>query len=275
MQNKYIIKNKILESNDSAGISVFNKALFFDFCVYSNIKVVQGKMFLPDLEIEKLIESAKAIGIDCPYDLLEIIEMARLLILKNDLRDALIRILLIGQQKDSPAEIYLFAVGLTFYPNKFYKHGVKLATYNGERFFPTAKTKNLLMSYVAYNHASSKGAIDALLIDRDNNIREGTRCSFYAIKGDSLIIPPKEMVLEGITKKIIIEIANKIMDVKEQPIPLMEISAYDEFFISASTMNIMPVAQIDDIVIGPGVGKKTFELMKLYKEHTVKLHQSL
>jgi len=53
MSNKFIIKNDGLVEKGKACISIYNKALFFDFVVYSNIKVIQGQMFLPKLEIEK------------------------------------------------------------------------------------------------------------------------------------------------------------------------------------------------------------------------------
>jgi branched-subunit amino acid aminotransferase/4-amino-4-deoxychorismate lyase len=263
---KFVVKNGELIESDKACISVYNKALFFDFAVYSNIKIVQGKMFLPDFEIEKLFESAKVIGIEHNFQKEDIIEWTRKLIKENNLKDALVRVLLIGQEKDIEPTIFLFPVGLTFYPNKFYTNGVKLVTFNGERVFPTCKSKDLLLCYVAYREAVKHDAIDALLIDRDKNIREGTRSSFFVIKDDTLIAPPKEKALEGVTRRIILDIASKIMKVKEEDIPLRKIKEYDEHFITGTTLNVMPVAQIDDIVLGNKVGEKVRELQNLYKE---------
>ena len=60
------------------------------------------------------------------------------------------------------------------------------------------------MSYHAYQQAVKKNTLDALLVDRDKNIREGTRSSFFVIKNNTLIVPPKEKTLEGITKLKII-----------------------------------------------------------------------
>ncbi|MFH1292479.1 MAG: aminotransferase class IV [bacterium] len=266
MPEQQIIKNGELISKEQACISVFNKALFFDFCVYSNIKVVQGRMFLPDLEVEKLFESAQAIGLKHRLNKDEVVQWADKLIKANDLQDALIRILLIGPEQGSEAQLFLFAVGLTFYPDKFYGQGVKLVSFQGERYLPQVKSKNLLMSYIAYQHAVKNEALDALLIDGQGNIREGTRSSFFAIKDQVLIVPPKEKTLEGITKKIILEIATEIMEIKEEEIPFKDIQNYDECFITATTMKIMPVVQIDDIVIGDGVGEKTKELIGLYRQ---------
>jgi branched-subunit amino acid aminotransferase/4-amino-4-deoxychorismate lyase len=266
MQTKFVIKNGQLILSTQAGISVYSKAMFFDFCVYSNIKVVGGKMFLPELEIIKLFESAGELGIEFDHSAEELLAWAQLLIKENKLVDALIRLLLIGQEQDRPAELFMFAVGLTFYPDKFYKEGVKLVTYRGERFMPSVKSKNLLMSYLAYNEAHKAGALDALLVDNDGNVREGTRSSFFVIKNNTLIMPPIHKVLGGLTKKIILVIATKILDIKEEDIPLSNIADYDEYFISATTMKVMPVSQINDIKVSGGVGEKTKELMKLFKQ---------
>lgn len=265
MPFEFIIKNGELIEKEKACVSVYNKALFFDFAVYSNIKVVRGKMFLPELEIEKLFESAEIIGLEHNFNKKQLIEWMEKLIKKNNLQDALVRILLIGPEKDSEPILFMFPVGLTFYPDKFYKEGVKLITYQGERHFPTSKTKDLLMSYIAYREAQKQDAIDALLVDKDGNICEGTRSSFFVIKNKTLIAPPKEKVLEGVTRKIILQIAPQILKVKETNIPLAEIANYDEYILTGTTLNVMPVREIDGIKLCEGAGEKTRELQKLFK----------
>lgn len=271
MEARYVIRNGELIGREQANISVYNKALFFDFAVYSNIKVVQGKLFLPDLEIRKLFESAARIGLKHDLSRDEIIGWAEQLVGKNELKDALIRVLLIGPEAGTEPMLFLFPVGLTFYRKSLYTNGVKLITYEGERTFPLAKTKDLLLGYMAYRKAAGEGALDALLVDSDGNIREGTRSSFFVIKGDTLIAPPAEKVLEGVTRKVILDIAPRIMNVKESDIPLKEINGYDEYFISGTTLNIMPVRQINNVVVMDKVGLKTKELQALYKNHSYKI----
>ena len=268
MEAKFAVKNgKIIKSED-ATISVFNKSMFFDFAVYSNIKVVNRKMFMPELEIDTLIESAKSIELKHGFTKLQIMEWAESLIKKCNLNDAIMRLLLIGAESIDDVILFIFPVGLTFYPEKFYKQGVKLITFKGERFMPQAKTKNMLMSYIAFKKAQENGALDALLVDNDGNITEGTRCSFFAIKGNTLIAPPKEHALSGITRKIILELAPRILEVKEWPIRVEKLKDYDELFISSTSMNIIPVNQIDNAIICDKAGEKVKELQRLYKELT-------
>ncbi len=267
MEAEFVIKNGELIEKKDANVSVYNKSFFFDFVVYSNIKVVQGKMFIPKLEIEKLFESAKTLGIEHEFTKENILKWMKTLIGKNDMKDALVRLLLIGGYEDNGPIILLFPVGLTFYPKKFYNNGVKLVTYQGERFIPTAKSKSLLLNYIAYREAAKKDSLDALLVDKNGNITEGTRTSLFAIKDDTLIAPPAEYVLEGVTRKIILDMAPKIMKVKKESIPLKDITNYDAFFISGTSINIMPVAQINHIVLKNDKWEKIKELQHLFKEY--------
>ncbi|MBU0598040.1 hypothetical protein KKF61_03525, partial [Patescibacteria group bacterium] len=80
MEAEYVIKNGELISKEKACISVYNKAMFFDFCVYSNIKVVQGQMIMAEIEVDRLISSAKIIGLDHKFKKEEIINWAKQLV---------------------------------------------------------------------------------------------------------------------------------------------------------------------------------------------------
>ena len=178
------------------------------------------------------------------------------------------RIILIGDA-DGKNEVKLFILpisGLTFYPDKLYKQGAKVVTFCGERRIPKSKTKDLLMSFIAYREAKKQDALDALLIDSKGNIREGTRSNFFAIKKQTIFTPPADKVLEGITKKIILEVAKNDFKIKEMEISLDDIKNYDEVFISSTSMNVMPIRQIDDTIFETNF-EKTHLIEKLFKEY--------
>jgi len=262
-----IFNGKIIDISE-AQIPVADKGYFFDFAVYSSLKVVQGKIFFPDYHASRLLESARLIGLDHQFKQPQIVDWLKELVEIDQLKDALLRIVLIGDpDKNQDAKLYIFSVGgLTFYPDKFYKHGAKVITYQGQRRVPNSKTKDLLMSFLAYREAKENGALDALLVDKDGNIREGTRTNFFAIKGDVLITPPDEQVLSGIARKIVLEVASKDFQIKFENIRLDEIKNYDEFFISSTSMNVMPVREIDDLVFDSNF-EKTRQIAGLFKEY--------
>lgn len=261
------IYNGEIISKDKAQIPISDKGYFFDFAVYSSIKVVQGKVFFPEYHASRLIESAELIGIKHRYSKENIVLWIYKLIEVNKIQNALLRIILIGDPDGDKTKLFIFSIGgLTFYPDKFYKRGVKAITFRGERRIPRSKTKDLLMSFIAYREAQKQGALDALLIDNEGNIREGTRSNFFAIKEETIFTPPDNKVLEGITKKIILEVTKNSFVIKKVDIPLKDIRNYDEVFISSTSMNVMPIKQIDDFIFETNF-EKTHLIKKLFKNY--------
>jgi branched-subunit amino acid aminotransferase/4-amino-4-deoxychorismate lyase len=159
-------------------------------------------------------------------------------------------------------------VGLTFYADKLYSRGAPLVTVRGERHLPGVKSKDLLMSFQAFGEAQRAGAIDALLVDSKGNAREGTRTTFYAVRSNELVTPPKSVVLEGVTRKIVLELAPSVgLRVVEREILLRDLlgKRFDEVLVSNTTIGVMPVSRIDDVAFP--VGAKTKALMKAFKDY--------
>lgn len=263
---KFAVFNGKVVPKEKAVIPIDNKAYFFDFTVYSSLKVVRGKVFFPEFHVDRLLESAKIIDLQHTFKKENILKWIGCAVSENKIENALLRIVLIGDADNNKnADLCIFPVsGLTFYPARLYSKGAKAITFPGERRFPSSKTKDLLLGFLALRKAKENNAIEALLVDREGNIREGTRSNFFAIKGTTLFTPPKEKVLDGITKKIVLEAARKDFAVKEEDIPLSKIEEYDELFISSTSLNVMPLSQIDDTKIISSFGK-TKKIQKLFQ----------
>jgi branched-subunit amino acid aminotransferase/4-amino-4-deoxychorismate lyase len=269
MKAAHAIRNGALIPAEQASVSVFHKAFFFDYAVYANVKVVRNKLFIPDYEVEKLFESASRLGLQHSFTKKEVVEWAKRLVDEDKLGDALLRLLLIGAAApDEEPQLFIFPVGLTFYADKLYSRGAPLVTVSGERHLPGVKSKDLLMSFQAFGEAQRVGAIDALLVDSKGSAREGTRTTFYAIKGSELVTAPKELVLDGVTRKIVLELAPSCgLKVVEKEIPLADLlnKKFDELLVSNTTMGVMPVSKINETVYA--VGAKTKELIKAFKDY--------
>jgi branched-subunit amino acid aminotransferase/4-amino-4-deoxychorismate lyase len=264
----YVIFNGKIVPKSEANINISDKGYFFDFAVYSSVKVIRGKIFSPEYHVDRLLESARFIDLGHQFSREEILGWLDLLVKKNKIGDALLRLVLIGDADNNrEAKFYAFPItGLTYYPDKVYKGGIKVITYRGERRWPNSKTKDLLLGFLAYREAKKQGANEALLVDNDGNIREGTQSNFFAIKGDTLIRSPREKVLGGITEKIILASVAGKFKVKEEDIPLAKLKDYDEFFISSTTRNVIPIRQIDEIDVSSDFPKiKTIQ--KLFKDY--------
>ena len=170
---KVCINGTLAEEKDAV-VPITDKAYFYDFAVYSSLKVINGKVFSPEFHVDRLFESAQAIGLEHGFTKKDVLEWIDLTIKENSLADALLRLLLIGDA-DGVANARLYVIplaGVTYYPESSYSKGVKTVSYRGERRIPTAKTKDLLLGFIAMKHAKAQDAIEALLIDSEGNIRE-------------------------------------------------------------------------------------------------------
>lgn len=248
---KYSIFNGKLIKTKKANISLLDKGYWFDFCVYTSVKIIQSKPYFLEYHIDRLLNSAKILEIEHNFNKQEILDWTLRLIKKNKIQDALLRFVLIGEPDLGKVKAKLFILpitGLTYYKNKDYSEGIKVITFEGERFLPNAKSKSLLLSFLAYRKAKKDNAHEALMVDSKGCIREGTQTNFFAIKENKLIVPFKEKTLEGITKKFILDAVKNNFEITEEDIFLSKIKSgyYDECFISSTTRNVMPIREIDD-----------------------------
>jgi branched-subunit amino acid aminotransferase/4-amino-4-deoxychorismate lyase len=269
MGDSFVILNGQAILKENANISIFDKAMFFDFAVYDSLKIIKGTPFFPQFHAERLLESAKLIGIKHDFTKDFIIDSYNLLIEKNNIQNGTARVLFLGAGDETEIpRLYMFPLGLTFYPDKFYSNGVKVITFEGERNFPQSKTKDLTLSFVAYREAKNKEALDALLIDRDGFIREGTRTNFFAVKDGKIHTAPLADVLEGITRKILVKLARENdIEIVEEKVDPKKINEYQEFFITSTSMNVMPIVKINDNIVSKEVGPITKKMIKLFREY--------
>ena len=153
-------------------------------------------------------------------------------------------------------------------PDWWYTDGTKVATVDMERFIPESKSTNYLSAVFAQNMAKKDGGIEAIYKDRENRLLEGTTTNFFCVKGNTLITPP-DVILPGITRSVVLELLKDKFDIQLRHIKADELPEMDEVFITASNKEIVPVVQVDDLVIGNGKpGEKTRALLKTWKEYT-------
>lgn len=115
------------------------------------------------------------------------------------------------------------------------------------------KSLNLLGSILAKQKAAERGALEAIL-HRDGIVTEGSASNFFMIKDGKLHTHPLgNLVLNGITRIVVLECAEKAaIEVIEQPFTLQQLDQADEAFITSTTMEIMPVVQLDGKPVGTG-----------------------
>ncbi len=262
----HFLKNGELLPIAEATVSVRDLHFQYGFGVYEAMRVRKSIVYFVDMHVDRLAQSARLIELAHPYTKEQIITFIKQVSEKNNLESANIKMLLIGGKTAEESALYIFPV-LPLYPDrKLYKHGATAQSMQYHRFMPNAKTLNMLPSYLFFTKARKNGHYDAVFLDEERNILEGTRTNFFAIKDSTLITPPKEFVLDGVIRQTLIDTAQKNgFIVKEEKIPLASLENFDGAFLTSTSTKILPLAKIDDFTF-PEIPQKLKELMRIYDD---------
>ncbi len=245
------------------------------FGIFDYLRTYGKTPFRLKEHIERFFNSAKLINAQPVKTAIEIEQIILEGIEKNGFENTQLKFVQTGGvspdgfiPSGEPSFFVTFAPA-TIVPPEMYENGIKLVTVKLMRQIPYAKTLSYIAGIVEVQKASKLGAKDILYTDIDENIYEATRSNFFAIKGDELITAEKN-VLYGITRKVVLEIAEKVgLKPVLRFLNKLELKDIDEAFITNSSYEILPVTNIDDVIIGTGKrGKKTLNLMEEFKKIT-------
>ncbi len=269
MLGEFVCLNGKFIKNEEAKISIGSLEFSYGFGVYENIRLRNGRVYFLSEHLERLLHSAKMIGLIHQFFVETIVQWVNDTIVKNEVKSANIKMLLIGGQEP---QLYIMLLAPQYPDKKIYRDGVLVNTYQFERFLPQAKTLNMLPSYLAYSAAKKVGAYDSLFIDKKGKVAEGTRSNFFVIKNKTLYTPSVEKVLDGVTRRTVIDCAKQNgYKVAEKEIKLKDIFKYAGAFLTNTSGKIIPVRGIMNYELGiknfDGICDELKNLIKLYDEY--------
>jgi len=228
--------------------------------VFESLRTYNGRIFKLQEHLQRFEQSAKALNLILP-PFKKIEKEIKKAIEKSDLRDVYIRISFSRENG-----LIVIVKPLTVYPREYYENGVEIVTVPTQRNIPQAidakiKCENFLGGIMA--KIESRGAFEAILLNKDGYVTEGTVSNIFVVSHElrtrssnyfSLVTPPSYLgVLEGITRKVVMEIAEKLgIPVEEKPFTRYNIYTADECFLTNTSMEIMPVTKVDARMIGAG-----------------------
>ncbi|TSC86420.1 MAG: Uncharacterized protein G01um10148_406 [Parcubacteria group bacterium Gr01-1014_8] len=266
MAFRYFSKNGKLLGVGEANIPLSNIEYSYGFGVYETIRVANKTPYFLVDHIERLGESARMIGLEHPFGGEEVEKYVTELIKKNEVETANLKMLLIGASKAEDAQLFIICLNPLFPDKKLYRDGATFITYEYERAFPHAKTLNMLQSYLAYKKAKEAGAYDALLVNRNGSLIEGTRTNFFCIQDKNIFTPREEEILLGVTRKAMLKVAlDNGYTVQEGDISWGEIQNSDGAFITSTSSKIIPVRSIDDTEL-KSIPDSLRDLMRIFDE---------
>jgi len=253
-------------------ISINDVAVLRGYSAFESLRTYNRRPFHLDEHLNRLYRSAKMIELDIPYTREHISNIIHEIIERNTYKHASIRILVTGGETEDgilPSGNAVLAVLTTQLGERDmerFAKGYKVITSRLQRVSPEAKTTNYIEAVRSLKEATRRDAVDALFVNEQGHVLEGTRSNFFVFHGDTLVTP-RAGVLIGVTRNTVLELAHGLFTIDERPIFFDELSHVDEAFITSSSKEITPVIQIDDIVVSGGKpGPRTTVLEQRFTE---------
>jgi D-alanine transaminase len=117
--------------------------------------------------------------------------------------------------------------------------------------------------------AHRRRAFEGLYVTLEATVTEGTTANVFAVERGTLVTPPADgSILRGVTRDLVVDLARRAgMDVVEAALPVERVRGADELFLTASTVEVLPVVRVDARRIADGrPGRVTRDLQARYRD---------
>lgn len=265
---KYYSINGQLVPKEQAVLGVGDLSIQRGYGLFDYFLVKKGHPLFLDDYLDRAFNSAQWLHLEMPVSKQALKEQIMALIRANGEQEAGIKLILTGGYAEdgySPSKPNLVILEMPppVYPASKFESGVKLMLYDHHRTFPSAKSINYIVGIYLLPQQKAVGAEDVLFYHK-GLIYETTRANFFIVTADGTIVTANDGILPGVTRRVVLEVANRRFNVEMRHPSLEELKTAKEAFITSSTRLVMPVVQVDETVIGNGSpGAITRELMTL------------
>lgn len=212
--------------------------------VYEVIRMVDGiALFLED-HYERLISSVRISGLHLDMDLSAFRQNIAQLTILNQQQNGNVKFIL---SEEGKVNYWSFSYISHSYPSFIdYQTGVATGLLFAERENPNAKVIQNKVREKANQLIGEKKLYEVLLVDRNGMITEGSRSNVFFVKDKSFYTAPTSNVLEGITRKKVLECLEELnFTIIEKAVPIAEIGAFDAVFLTGTSPKVLPVNCID------------------------------
>ena len=265
---------------DKASIPVMDRGFIFGDGIYEVIPVYGGRLFRLDEHLARLQNSLDGIRLDNPLSNKQWSEALKQLVNENGNGEQ--SVYLQVTRGEAPRDhafpsnvrptIFISSSPLKSVTEELLQHGITAITLEDIRWKHChIKAIALLPNILLRQQAIDAGAQEAILI-RDGQVTEGAASNLFIIKNGIIKTPPKgPFLLPGITRDLVLELAtDNDLPYEETDITQAELFDADEIWLSSSTKEVLPVTQLDEVIVGNGtpgpVWQKMILLYRAYKQ---------
>lgn len=263
-----------------ASVHVEDRGYQFADGVYEVIALRNGLPVDLGLHLDRLNRSLAALFIDEPMPRRALVHVLRQVVKKNRVGNGIVYVQVTRgvAPRNHPFPRHVPpALVITARPRvgpraDQVENGIRVLTMADARWARCdIKAIALLPNVLAKQQAAEAGAYEAWLTTPDGSVTEASASNAWIIEADGTLVthPLGQAILPGVTRAVVLDIARQAgIPVTERPFTVAEAKAAREAFITSTTSLVLPVVQIDDVVIGNGhPGEVARRLRALYIDH--------
>lgn len=251
--------------------SINDVGILRGFGIFDFFRVIEQVPVFLDDHLDRFERSASIMGIEMPYSREKIESVIRELSIVNGFDLGYIKMVMTGGDTPdgfSPGKpnLAILINPLESPPESKYTDGISLMTYDYTRNFPEAKSTHYAMAVRLQKYWGPAGHED-VLYHAKGVVSEVSRSNVFFFKGNQLITN-EEGVLQGVTRKHVIQLAKENHEMVIRDFTLDELLAADEVFMTGTNKKVMPVVMLDDKPVAGGkVGEKSKALLAKLRAH--------
>ncbi|MBM7587835.1 branched-chain amino acid aminotransferase [Bacillus pakistanensis] len=282
MSEQWIYLNGQYVKKEEAVVSVYDHGFLYGDGVFEGIRMYDGNVFRLKEHVDRLYDSAKSIMLNIPQSKEELSDVIVETLRRNELRDAYIRVVVsrgVGNLGLDPftcskPQIIVIAEQLALFPKSLYDTGIEIVTVASRRnradvLSPKVKSLNYLNNILVKIEANLAGVSEALMLNDQGYVAEGSADNIFIVKGNVIKTPPGYVgALEGITRNAIIDMAQLLgFEMREEVFTRHDVYTADEVFLTGTAAEVIAVVKVDGREIGDGKpGSYTKQLLESFRK---------
>jgi branched-chain amino acid aminotransferase len=257
---------------DDAKIHVLTHSLHYGYGVFEGIRCYQcddgrSAIFQLRAHVQRLFDSAKILDLAIPFAVEDLEQAIFQTLRANHMREGYVRpLVFLGEgsmgllPRDNPVRVAIMVWPWGAYlGEEGLERGIRAKISSFTRHGPRSALSiakacgNYLNSILAKREVTKLGYDEAILLDTDGFVSEGSGENVFIVRGGAIKTPPLGSILEGITRSAIIQLArDKGIEVSETAFTRDELYVADEVFVTGTAAEVTPIREVDDRTIGAG-----------------------
>jgi branched-chain amino acid aminotransferase len=257
--HRFVLHNDSICEAVEGVLSPGQVGLLSGWGVFSTLKVQESVPFAFERHWARMSRDARAIHVELPPDPERVRRKVMELIEANHAQSSTLRVVVVrngGGMWEGPSNGRRSDLIALTAATKEWEDGVKLACVPHARYsaseFAGVKVLSWAMNLTWLEYAHQRGFDEALLLNERGEVAECSSANIFAAWGSRVWTPPLSSgCLPGITREVLLnEIHVPGIEIGEKPLVPAEIETADEVFITSTTRNLLPVAEIEGKSVG-------------------------